>query len=70
MNKKMKAEEKKMALVKIADWQDNVEFLQNKKIANKPKSVWLLRRLNSTHILEICESKFLSLYTSFQCLRI
>ena len=50
MNKKMKAEEKKMALVKIADWQDNVEFLQNKKSELEKEILFIDIKLNEMMI--------------------
>ena len=50
MNKKMKAEEKKMVLVKIADWQDNVEFLQNKKSELEKEILFIDIKLNEMMI--------------------
>jgi len=50
MNKKMKAEEKKMALVKIADWQNNVEFLQNKKSELEKEILFIDIKLNEMMI--------------------
>ena len=50
MNKKMKAEEKKMALVKIVDWQNNVEFLQNKKSELEKEILFIDIKLNEMMI--------------------